>query len=103
MPSSLVTSMVMTKHVQYRAMIWYSIRRHGTMSFITLLHNPNAGSKRVTKEFLVSLISSAGYRCRYLSSRDNSHDLLDPDAEMLVIAGGDGTVRKVIRQMLVHQ
>ena len=73
------------------------------MSFITLLHNPDAGSSRVTKEQLVSLISSAGYRCRYLSTRENSHDFLDPDAEILVVAGGDGTVRKVIRQVLVHQ
>ena len=73
------------------------------MPFVTLLHNPEAGTASTTKDSLLTILQNEGYRCRYLSSEGTGNDLLDPEAEFIVVAGGDGTVRKVIRQLLVHQ
>ncbi|HUU66660.1 MAG TPA: diacylglycerol kinase family protein [Methyloceanibacter sp.] len=66
-----------------------------------LLHNPTAGSGRHTREELVGLLDASGFSTRYVSTDDDAYKdiLAESDAEILIIAGGDGTVGKVARHI----
>lgn len=70
------------------------------MAIIKLLHNPGAGDGEHDKEELVKLLEDEGYDCRYSSTKEKGWDEIEPDTEMIVLAGGDGTVRKVAKKML---
>lgn len=61
---------------------------------ITLIHNPGAGDGQDVKA-LVRLISDAGHDLRYRSSKKGWERLLDERSDLVVAAGGDGTVGKV--------
>jgi diacylglycerol kinase family enzyme len=61
---------------------------------ITLIHNPGAGDGQDVKA-LVRLISDAGHDLRYRSSKQGWERLLDERSDLVVAAGGDGTVGKV--------
>jgi diacylglycerol kinase (ATP) len=61
---------------------------------ITLVHNPGAGDGQDVKA-LVRLITDAGHDLRYRSSQQEWKKLLDEPTELVVAAGGDGTVRRV--------
>lgn len=61
---------------------------------ITLIHNPGAGDGQDVKA-LVRLISDAGHDLRYRSSKKGWEQLLDERSDLVVAAGGDGTVGKV--------
>ncbi|MVT09978.1 diacylglycerol/lipid kinase family protein [Chitinophaga tropicalis] len=65
-----------------------------------LLHNPKAGDKDHSEAELVDLIRSHGIDCIYSSSKKDWWDDLDPASDFVIIAGGDGTVRKVILRFL---
>jgi diacylglycerol kinase (ATP) len=62
---------------------------------LTLLHNPTAGDEQHSREALLALLLEAGHDPIYRSTKDE-HALSDWDAaaELVLIAGGDGTVRK---------
>jgi diacylglycerol kinase family enzyme len=62
---------------------------------ITLLHNPGAGNGQDVKAF-ARLITDAGHDLRYRTSKQDWKRLLQEPADLLVAAGGDGTVRKVV-------
>jgi diacylglycerol kinase family enzyme len=49
---------------------------------------------------LIRQIKAAGFDCRYSSTKEDSWKKLEPGFDLLAIAGGDGTVRKVLRQLL---
>lgn len=70
------------------------------MQRIHLLHNPSAGDETHDKKHLVSQIEAAGFTCRYNSTKEPGWKDLDENADLIVIAGGDGTVRRVVRQVL---
>lgn len=70
------------------------------MKTIKLVHNPSAGDENYSEEKLVKWIEEAGYQCRYSSTKKDNWKELDDDLDLVVIAGGDGTVRKVVKQML---
>ena len=61
-----------------------------------LIHNEKAGtgSGRYDKDELLSMLAAEGYDCRYSSTKDRWQHL-DPEVELVIAAGGDGTVRKV--------
>ncbi len=68
---------------------------------VTLIHNPGAGrTDHRGKDELVALLEDAGHAVRYQSSKDDDWDeALDAPADLVVAAGGDGTVGRVARRM----
>ncbi|MBC7828216.1 MAG: NAD(+)/NADH kinase [Chitinophagaceae bacterium] len=70
------------------------------MKVSTLLHNPGAGAEKYNKEQLISKVQSLGYECRYLSTKKKGWKEIQSDTDFLIIAGGDGTVRKVVKNLL---
>jgi len=65
----------------------------------SLLHNPTAGDNEFSKKELVKLIKEEGFECGYASVKDDGWEKLDEDADFLIIAGGDGTVRRVAKAL----
>lgn len=67
---------------------------------VTLIHNPGAGSQgKEDARKLEKLLSRAGHEPRYVSSKDDWKGALKKRADLVVVAGGDGTVGRVIRRM----
>jgi diacylglycerol kinase (ATP) len=69
---------------------------------VTLIHNPGAGKQgRENADKLVGLLHAAGHKVRYRSSKDDDWKrALKKRADLVVIAGGDGTVGRVTRRMV---
>jgi diacylglycerol kinase (ATP) len=69
---------------------------------ITLIHNPTAGrQRRGEASKLVELLESAGHDVRYRSVKQPGWKrTLKKKADLVVVAGGDGTVGKVARRMV---
>ena len=65
-----------------------------------LLHNPGAGDEEHGKEELISLIQANGFECRYSSTKKKILKNLHPETELLIVAGGDGTIRKVTKELV---
>ncbi len=70
------------------------------MKTATLLHNPGAGEEAHTKDAISSLIESEGFTCRYTSVKETSWDIINEETDLIIIAGGDGTVRTVAGKIL---
>jgi diacylglycerol kinase family enzyme len=70
------------------------------MKKVQLIHNPRAGAKKHRKRQLVSMLKKSGYDCRYSSTKKGNWKDFDNEEDLLVIAGGDGTVRKVVAEIL---
>ena len=68
---------------------------------VTLIHNPGAGKQgKKNGEQLVELLEDAGHEVRYQSSKDDGwKKALKKPAELVAVAGGDGTVARVARRM----
>lgn len=67
---------------------------------ITLVHNPNAGYGDLKQDDVLSLLRRAGYEPRIVSSKDDEIDrALEDPGELIVVAGGDGTVAKIARKL----
>lgn len=64
----------------------------------TLIHNPKAGGGRHCRSELTEQLSHGGFRVAYFSSKhcDLGEALAQP-TDLVVVAGGDGTVAKVAR------
>ena len=68
---------------------------------VTLIHNPGAGRQENDAKALMKLLRRAGHKPRYQSSKDKGWDrVLDKRADVVVVAGGDGTVAAVARRMV---
>lgn len=65
-----------------------------------ILHNPSAGKGEYTKKELIAIIEGQGFECGYSSTKEKGWKKMDDDVDFLVIAGGDGTVRKVAIKLL---
>jgi len=70
------------------------------MKLAQLLHNPGAGDEEHGKEDLISLIKENGFDCRYSSTKKNILKNLDPEIDFLIVAGGDGTLRSVAKELV---
>jgi diacylglycerol kinase family enzyme len=73
------------------------------MQHITLVHNPKAGDEEHSKKELKSLIEENGFECTYLSTKDKDWKEFKSNTDILMIAGGDGTVRKVTKELLLQR
>jgi diacylglycerol kinase family enzyme len=66
---------------------------------ITLFHNPGAGAKVAKKELLAAL-ELAGIPATYCSTKSNDFaNVLKEPADLIFVAGGDGTVAEVVTRM----
>ena len=70
------------------------------MKVVKLLHNPKAGDEQHTEEEIVELIEANGFHCRYSSTKTKDWKEIEPGIDFLVAAGGDGTVRKITKELL---
>lgn len=71
------------------------------MKQVLLLHNPGAGDEDHLKSDLVSAIEQEGFGCVYHSVKkeDRWKDQLN-QADFVAVAGGDGTVRAVVKELV---
>ncbi len=68
---------------------------------ITLIHNPGAGAQQGGGERLVALLEEEGHEVRAKSAKDKDwKSALEAPADLVAVAGGDGTVGRVAREML---
>lgn len=65
-----------------------------------LIHNPTAGNEEHTKRSLIQLIEEGGFTCKYKSVKEDGWKQFDDKTDFIVVAGGDGTVRKVATALL---
>jgi diacylglycerol kinase (ATP) len=65
----------------------------------TLIHNEKAGDRRHSRGDLVELLERAGYSVAYFPAKHSDlAEALGHPAEIVVAAGGDGTVARVVAQ-----
>ena len=69
---------------------------------VTLVHNPTAGGTgKDDARRLEKMLERAGHEVRYVSSKDDDWKrALKKRADLVAVAGGDGTVGRVIRRMV---
>ena len=67
---------------------------------VTLIHNPAAGKNASSARDLEKMLQGAGHDVRYQSAKEDGwKKALKKPADLVVIAGGDGTVARVTRRM----
>ncbi len=68
---------------------------------VTLLHNPAAGEGETSRYELVRALVAAGHAVTYQSSKEKGYEkALDEPGDVVLVAGGDGTVRKAAGHLL---
>ena len=76
------------------------------MKVAKVLHNPNAGDGDNSDKDLIAALEAEGYRCSYLSTKEKGWVKKDWDKieseniDFVIVAGGDGTVRKLAGELL---
>lgn len=70
------------------------------MRSVTLLHNPKAGEESHEGDELMGHLRAAGFDPTYLSTKElHRADALREPGDLVVVAGGDGTVRKAATRL----
>jgi diacylglycerol kinase family enzyme len=67
---------------------------------VTLIHNPSAGDEETESDHLLSLIRKAGHEVVDISVKDDYRAALESLGDLVAVAGGDGTVRKVATELI---
>jgi len=70
------------------------------MKIVNLLHNPDAGNEDHSEEKLVSLLEANGFECCYSSMNKKNWKKIEEEVDFIVAAGGDGTIRKITKELL---
>jgi diacylglycerol kinase (ATP) len=70
------------------------------MKVSTLIHNPSAGSEKYNKQELITVMENLELECRYSSTNKKGWKQIEADTDFVIIAGGDGTIRKVVKALL---
>ncbi len=74
------------------------------MKRVKVLHNPKAGENEFTKKKLLSAIETAGFSCSYSSTKEKGWENFESEeTDLIILAGGDGTVRKVAGVLIEKQ
>ena len=64
-----------------------------------LLHNPTAGAAHPNADELMRQLKAAGFRPKYQSSKEDYRQTLRKRWDLVIVAGGDGTVARVARRL----
>jgi diacylglycerol kinase (ATP) len=64
-----------------------------------LFHNPTSGTGSHTPEGLLSILREAGYSADYCSTKDDYKSALEKSTDLIVVAGGDGSLARVVRDL----
>jgi diacylglycerol kinase (ATP) len=68
---------------------------------ILLVHNPKAGSEEHEAEDFIKRLKKAGHKAIYQSSKQKGiAKALEKKVDLILVAGGDGTVSKVARRLV---
>ncbi len=67
---------------------------------VHILHNPKAGDQDNTKNELIRLVEPLGFSCDYASVKQDGWHRFKRNASLLIVVGGDGTVRAVAQKIL---
>lgn len=68
---------------------------------ILLVHNPKAGRKEHEGEDFIRALKKAGHKANYQSSKEKGiAKALKKKVDLVLVAGGDGTVSKVARRLV---
>lgn len=68
---------------------------------VTLIHNLKAGDEQPSRDELLSVVREAGHEAAYQSSKEDGWEMaLEDPGDMVAVAGGDGTVGKVAKQLV---
>jgi diacylglycerol kinase (ATP) len=68
---------------------------------ITLMHNPKAGRGGHDKDELMALLTKAGHRTIYQSTKMSGYkNALQNATDLVLVAGGDGTTAKVAARLI---
>jgi len=70
------------------------------MKFAQLIHNPLAGEGSDLTNELINALHDAGYECSYSSTKEEGWEKLSSAVDFIVVAGGDGTVRKTALEFM---
>jgi diacylglycerol kinase (ATP) len=71
------------------------------MKFAKVLHNPGAGDGEHSIDDLAARIKAAGYDCTCESTKEvDGEQIASKEVDFVVLAGGDGTVRKIAKHLL---
>ena len=67
---------------------------------VTLIHNPTAGDESHSRSELCATLADAGHDVRYHSiNADGWAEALHVPTDLVAVAGGDGTVRRVVKEL----
>src|SRR5437899_10129795 len=67
---------------------------------ILLVHNPKVGNKEHEDEDLIKTLKKAGHKASYQSSKEKGIAKALKKIDLVLVAGGDGTVSKVARRLV---
>jgi diacylglycerol kinase (ATP) len=68
---------------------------------VVLMHNPTAGDESHDKEGLLQALDAAGHDVVWQSTKEDGWErALDSAFDLVAVAGGDGTVRKVFKRLV---
>jgi diacylglycerol kinase family enzyme len=66
-----------------------------------ILHNPGAGEGESSKSELIGMLEAEGFKCSYSSTKGFRWENVEAEHfDLVVLAGGDGTVRKIAGDLL---
>jgi diacylglycerol kinase (ATP) len=73
------------------------------MPVVLILHNEKAGDQDTSKKQLLKLFDNYGFDAIYKPLKDKKWLAEDEEVDMIISAGGDGTVHKIVEKLLAKK